>query len=482
MADQLIQEIISEQAFKDVERLQELMAGTLKQFEDSTVSVKEFDAALRSAKSIPELNKAIADNLKLEKDMIRQEQELEKLNKQKIVTEQTIEKLKQSQIKTDSDTIKLQQLKNKESEKSAKQARDEADAYVQLKKQYNEVANEAKKLSAEYGINNEQAVKASQKAKQLSDALFQIESAVGQHQRNVGNYAGSARIIVEALERQKQKVVQVGRSFGEMSPEAAAARHELESLQRITDNPQFLNIASKVGDTNKELRFFTQRLNELEDAGLKNSGVYKEVRTRLAQLTDQIGDTKAEVKALSSDTRGFDLFAGAVKTLAAGWQTAAGAAELFGVKNEDVQKSIQRLVAIQSVANGVQQLATEFTTRGSAANKVFAFTQGLLAKAFDTSASAASRFKAALGILGLIATVIGAIVLAYNAFSKSTQEVITRQKLLNDITRDAADNYGKEKVQLDSLVGVIQREGATRKQKFEALKELRRTIPDTSIT
>jgi hypothetical protein len=477
MADQLIQEIISEQAFKDVERLQELMAGTIKQFEDGASSVKEFDAALRSAKSIPELNKAIADNLKLEKEMIRQEQELEKLNKQKIITEKTIEQLKQSQIKTDSDTIKLQNLKNKESEKATKLAADEADAYKRLSKEYKDAAAEAKRLSVELGFNNEVAVKASEKAKALHDQLFAVEKRVGQFGREVANYGGSAKIIVDALERQKQKVVQVGRSFGEMSPEAAAARHEMESLQRITDNPQFLNIASKVGDTNKELRFFTQRLNELEDAGLKNSAVYQDVRGRLAQLTDQIGDTKAEVKALASDTRGFDLFAGSVKTLAAAWQTAAGAAELFGGQNEDVQKSIQRLVAIQSVANGVQQLATEFTTRGTAANKVFAFTQGLLTKAFDSSATAATRFKAALGILGLIATVIGAVVLAYNYFSKSTQEVITRQKVLNDITRDAADNYGKEKVQLDTLVGVIQKEGATRKQKFEALKELQKNYP-----
>lgn len=213
---------------------------------------------------------------------------------------------------------------------------------------------------------------------------------------NIGNYEGSAKIVVDALERTRQKLVEVEKEFGKSSPEAKNLRTEFEALQRVTDNPQFLNIAAKVGDTNKELSFFTQRLNELEDAGLKNSVVYRDVRARLAQLTDQIGDTRAEIKAMSSDTRSFDLFASSVKTLASVWQTAAGAAQLFGADTENVERSIQRLVAIQSVANGVQQIATDITNKATAAGKAYNFVLQQGSILFGKASTAAQRFGAAL--------------------------------------------------------------------------------------
>jgi hypothetical protein len=62
---------------------------------------------------------------------------------------------------------------------------------------------------------------------------------------------------------------------------------------------------------------------------------------------------------MSSDTRGFDLFAGGVRAVTSAWQTASGVAEMYAGENEDVQKSIQKLVAIQNIAMGVQELANE---------------------------------------------------------------------------------------------------------------------------
>lgn len=310
-----------------------------------------------------------------------------------------------------------------------------------------------------------------------NDFLKENVSQLEKQKINVGNYQGSAKIIVDAMESARKKVIDVGKSFGQASPEAQAARKEFESLDRITQNPRFLNIAAQVGDTNKELRFFGQQLNQLEDAGLRDSQVYRDVRTRLAELTDQIGDTRAEIKAMSSDTRSFDLFAGAVSFAADTFQAAAGAAVLFGASEEDAAKATKTLIAVQSVSNGVKGIANELTTKGTAANKVFAFTQNLVARSLDTSASAFSRFKAALGILGLIATVVGGIVIAYNLLSKSTKEVISRQRMLNDLAKEAADSYGKEKAELDTLVGVINKEGASRKEKLNALKDLQEKYP-----
>jgi predicted nucleic acid-binding Zn-ribbon protein len=289
------------------------------------------------------------------------------------------------------------------------------------------------------------------KINSLTQVISAEEQATGRFQRNVGNYVGSAKIITEALERSRTKVVEVGRAFGQTSPEAAAARKEFEALDRLTGDPQFLNVASKFGDTNKELKFFTKQLNQLEDAGQKNTQVYGDVQKRLAQLTDQLGDTRAEIKALSSDTRTFDQFAGAVSFAADTFQTAAGAAVLFGASEEDAAKATKTLIAIQSVANGVKGIANELTTKGTAANKIYAFTQALITSAMDKTAAASVRLNAALGIIGIAATVIGGIILAYSALRKSTEDIIEKQSALNEIMEAGKDSYVEARVTVSSL-------------------------------
>jgi hypothetical protein len=293
--------------------------------------------------------------------------------------------------------------------------------------------------------------------------------------KNIGNYQGSAKIIVDALERINLKAAEVGKTLGTASPEFQQLRKEGDALQRVVGNPQFLNISAKVGDTTSELKFFVKQLNILEDAGQKNTQVYKDVQARLAQLTDQLGDTRAEIKALSSDSRGFDLFAGSVNFAADAFQTFAGAASLAGASEKDTAKAIQTLVAIQSVANGVKGIANELTTKGTAANKAFAFVQGQVAIATSASATATQRFGAALKLtgIGLLISGISLLVSKLGLFSSAEDkakeavdklnESINRQReALNSLNDDISvqDNIDIEK---------LKQKGATESKIFNAI-------------
>jgi len=299
--------------------------------------------------------------------------------------------------------------------------------------------------------------------KQIKDfdaELKRLEGNTGRFQRNVGNYAGSAKIIVDAFERSRVKLTQIEQQFGKASPEAANFRKEFDALDRITKNPQFLNIAAKVGDATAEVRFFTKALIDLEQQGLKDSQVYRDTQAQLAKLTDQISDTRQEIKALSSDTRSFDLFSGAVSAATSVFQTAAGAAALFGKNTEEVQKSIQQLVAIENIANGVRAIANELTTRGTFLNKGYALVQNLVATAFDRSAAAAARFNAALGLIGIAATIIGAIAVAFAAFQKSVDDTVEKVDNLTSVMGDASAEYVKASTEVNTL-----------KQNIEAAKQ-----------
>jgi DNA repair exonuclease SbcCD ATPase subunit len=318
------------------------------------------------------------------------------------------------------------------------------------------------------------------KINSLTQVISAEEQATGRFQRNVGNYVGSAKIIVDALERSRTKVIEVGRAFGQTSPEAAAARKEFEALDRLTGDPQFLNVASKFGDTNKELKFFQKQLNQLEDAGLKNSQVYTDVQQRLAKLTDQLGDTRAEIKALSSDTRSFDLFAGSVSFAADTFQAAAGAAVLFGASEEDAAKATKVLIAVQSVANGVKGIATELTTKGTAANILYAKVQGIVAVATDSSAKATVRLAAAgklllgAGLIGLI----GYLVVKFGQFNKTMSDTERQSKLLSAVNKDLAQSAGQEIAKLDVLRKVIENTNIPIKERKKAVDEIQDQYPE----
>jgi len=308
--------------------------------------------------------------------------------------------------------------------------------------------------------------------------------ALSQQKINVGNYQGSAKIIVDALEKEKQKLEElikareklvnvqnagstfkptVVEGFAAGQPTASAgggalkintaesikqlqvldkqiaeSRTTVEGFSRVTSQPQFLKLAGSFGDATKELRFFTKALIDMERQGKGNSESAKALRAHLATLTDEISDAKDEVKALSSDTRGFDLFAGSVTFAADAAQTLVGAMSLMGASEEDAAEATKTLVAIQSVSNGVKGIANELTTRGTAANKLFAFSQLQLKTVFDASATSAARFRAALITTGFGALIVGIGLLVAN-FDKLKRAMSGISKQQEEITESLSE-------------------------------------------
>jgi len=98
--------------------------------------------------------------------------------------------------------------------------------------------------------------------------------------------------------------------------------------------------------------------------------------------------------------------------LGAAAQVAEGATALLGSENEDLTKSIQKMVAIQSVMSGVQEI-------GNALQKESAFMMGIVSIKTNLAAAATAIYTAAVGTstgamkafrLALLATGIGALV------------------------------------------------------------------------
>jgi len=93
------------------------------------------------------------------------------------------------------------------------------------------------------------------------------------------------------------------------------------------------------------------------------------------------------------------------------------------------------------VANGVKGIANELTTKGTAANKAYAFVQNLVSLSMDKTAASSVRLNAALGLIAIAATVIGAIAIAFAAAGKDADKMTEKVDNLNSVMRDSQSTY-----------------------------------------
>jgi hypothetical protein len=469
--------LVNEERVVAVKLAKEEIATTGQQADQNRVVADSYDAIVKQiVKNEHEINKLKTERQKLSEQLaegtITESKYLEKLEEIK---------KEQSALSTTNQSLN-RALKNYE-----KEAQAAAGSTNELRAQLNLALQAYDGLSAA-DKNGDIGVKLKATIDSLTAAVTESEQATGRFQRNVGNYPASAKIIVDALEKAKLKYEELSKAAkeapnggpGAPSPDAIAdARRQYESLRAVVDDKQFIKYAASAGEAQKEVKSFTRVLIDLERRGEGNSQVAIDLRKHLAELTDQVSDAKAEIKALASDTHSFDQFAGAVTFATDTVQTFVGAMSLNAGSEEDVQEATKTLIALQTVANGIKGIATELTTRGTAANKLFSFAQRNVALAMDETATAGVRLKAALVTIGIGALIIGVGLLIANfdklkdAFSRLSET----QKQMNKVNEDAIEGYVQEKTHIEVLVREVNNENTSKTRKKEIVKELNTLSP-----
>lgn len=101
----------------------------------------------------------------------------------------------------------------------------------------------------------------------------------------------------------------------------------------------------------------TQALAEMERNGERGTHQYNVMRDELASLADQMGDTRQQMRVLSSDTANFDGAISGLNGLVGGFAAAQGAIGLFAGENENLQKIMTKVQSLMAITMGLQQLS-----------------------------------------------------------------------------------------------------------------------------
>jgi len=201
-----------------------------------------------------------------------------------------------------------------------------------------------------------------------------------------------------------------------------------------------------------ELRENIVALAQMKAAGEDQTEAYKKLLKATGELQDTIADTREEVKRYASDTQGLDQAIGIFKGIGSAAQVAESAQALLGTENEDLTKSIQKMVAIQSLLNGVQEIGNALQKESAfmigvntIQTKVATAAQGIYAVAVGASTGAMKAFRIALlatGIGAIIAAMIALIVNwdkltgAVNGSAKAQEDYNNKIARMNEINEE----------------------------------------------
>jgi NAD(P)-dependent dehydrogenase (short-subunit alcohol dehydrogenase family) len=185
-------------------------------------------------------------------------------------------------------------------------------------------------------------------------------------------------------------------------------------------------------------------LLEMDAAGEGGSRAFMDMAKKAGRLKDSIGDTAELIKTFAVGNNfeyGINLAKASFEGLNASAQIATGAMALFGYENDNVTKSIQQMMALQSLANGVKTLYNVLTKEGIIVTSLMSLKTGIAAgvQSFYTIAVGASTgalkaFKVALATTG-----IGALVIAVGYLATKLWDMKEKQDAANKAILDGAE-------------------------------------------
>jgi hypothetical protein len=241
----------------------DIIKAKLMEIDTTIKSIKPVSFSIMNAEGVSELKKVQTDIVNLMKSIegayktainIKQQDtkatiDNEKAKQQQLKTEQEVIKTIQQEEKAEQQALKTKKLKNQETEaatklsiREAKQAAELSNDYLQLSKAYNDAALKAKNYALTLGEQHPITQQAVKDARDMYNILYRVDASVGQHTRNVGNYASAfnglnasfaqvARELPSLTVSAQQFFLAISNNLPIMADEIARAKTEIAGLK-----------------------------------------------------------------------------------------------------------------------------------------------------------------------------------------------------------------------------------------------------------
>lgn len=317
-------------------------------------SAKESTEAIgKGKKSIDELSISIKQLEKLQKDLVTTEAKLA------VAETDTAKALAAKKIEL--------QAANKATKDSINGVEPLSKAYQELQKQAKNAAEAFKELAITKGLDNKETIEAQKRAADLNNQLKETDYAIGNYQRNVGNYGGTFIKAFEVINKEltdtraKLEGLKAGdEGFEQLSKKA-------EALEKTTTG-----LNKTFNSSKQELKEFQEAAKQLGLTLGDDSEAFTKFASEVGQAKDEISDLQARVDFSASDTKYLDGTIEGLGALAGVYGIAEGASSLLGLSQEELQQQMVRLQAVMAITNGLQQVQLVLQSDSAAMQTILA--------------------------------------------------------------------------------------------------------------
>ena len=338
-----------------------------------------------------------------------------------------------------------------------------------LEKEYQQARQGVSQLEQEYkkiSISGEQAAAAS---KSLTEKITEQKSVIKQVEADV-----------KALQKAYESAAP-GKAQNEVATDLNAAKQALEEEKGI------LNSLTEAQERNKESnQRLSRQLRELQNDmarmrlnGEQNTEEYQKMAQKAAELSDTLGDLRAQTSILANDDANLQGFISGVNGLSGAFTSATGVMSLFASENENLMKVQARVQSVMAITMGLQQVF-------NALNKDSAFRLVTLTKAKEFLTAANYRLATSLGISNAAATalmatltlglsvVITGVIVAWNKLSDAQEEAAKKVQERVEIESQGRAEMIKTRFEIDTTRESLKNFSGTKAEEKQKCEEMNR--------
>lgn len=346
---------------------------------------------------------------------------------------------------------------------------EETGALQQLEKEHQQAKQGVAQLEQEYRkitISEEQAAAAN---KSLTDKITEQKAVVKQVEADV-------RALQKAYEKAAPGNAQ-STALAELNAAKKALEEDKAILAELTAEQE------KNKESNKRL---SRQLRELQNDmarmrlnGEQNTEEYRQMAEKAAQLSDTLGDLRAQTSILANDDANLQGFISGVNGLSGAFTTATGVMSLFASENENLMKVQARVQSVMAITMGLQQVF-------NALNKDSAFRLVTVTKVKNLLTAANYRLATSLGISNAAATalmatltlglsvVITGLIVAWNKYSDAQEEAARKAQERVEIESQGRAEMIKTRFEIDTTRESLKNFSGSKEEEKKKCEEMNR--------
>lgn len=285
--------------------------------------------------------------------------------------------------------------------------------------------------------------KASKSTKELSKELADLKTKINSIKGGIDIDSKDIAKSVKDIDKFNKELTDVEQSLPNVNNETANFSKEI--LEAAVGLKSF---NANAEDVDAQLNSLSDAMKELAVNGQKSSEAYKTLESEFVNLRKTSKEVDEELESMSDRSRGLTQVVQSFQALISIMQVGSGVAALFGANQEEIERSMQKMVALMSIAQGVQEIYTQALNKSSIIGKTWALAM-VGAEKIMSLFTKSTAVNAAMQRTNAAATTTSAA--ATTVLATSTTAAATAMKVLKIAI--ASTGIGLLVVAFGSLVG-----------------------------